>query len=106
MIAVMFELQPKNEQKDRYFELAGALRAELEQIEGFVSVERFKSLTNDNKYLSLSFFENEQAIALWRKHLCHQAAQKEGRAQIFDHYRLRVASVIRDYSMVDRADAP
>ena len=78
----------------------------LDDVEGFISVERFQSLTNPRKILSLSFFENEDAIARWRNLNAHRGAQAKGRGGVFDDYRLRIASVIRDYGMYDRAQAP
>lgn len=106
MIAILFEVEPAEGQRDTYLDLAAALRPELERIEGFVSVERFQSLTNPGKLLSLSFFETEDAVIRWRERVVHQAAQRRGRAGVFRDYRLRVAPVIRDYGMTDRAEAP
>lgn len=104
MIAVIFELIPA--QSDRYFDLAAELRPELEQIPGFISVERFESLATPGKYLSLSFFEDEAAVLAWRNTAGHRAAQAEGRAGVFADYRLRVAHVLRDYGMIPREEAP
>lgn len=104
MIAVIFELTPA--QSDRYFDLAGELRPELEQIPGFISVERFESLATPGKYLALSFFEDEAAVLAWRNTAEHRAAQAEGRAGVFADYRLRVAHVLRDYGMIRREEAP
>lgn len=104
MIAVIFELEPRA--RDRYFELAAALKHELESIDGFISVERFESVTRPGHFLSLSFWRDEQAVKNWRCHAMHRAAQQEGRGSIFTDYRLRVAAVLRDYGLNDRAQAP
>ena len=87
-------------------DIAAEMRPMLDKIEGFISVERFQSLTDPRKILSLSFFEDEQAIARWRTLNAHRVAQTKGRNGVFDDYRLRIASVIRDYGMFDRAQAP
>lgn len=104
MIAVIFEVEPAI--PDRYFDIAASLKPELEQIPGFISVERFESLTTPGRYLSLSFFEDEAAVLAWRNTPHHRAAQAEGRAGVFADYRLRVAHVLRDYGMTRRDDAP
>ena len=106
MIAVIFEVQPEEGRLQDYLDLASALRPELERIDGFLSVERFSSLTTPGKILSLSFFRDEQAVAAWRTQAEHRAAQEAGRAGMFAGYRLRVAAVVRDYGMSARADAP
>ncbi|MGB0505062.1 MAG: antibiotic biosynthesis monooxygenase family protein [Pikeienuella sp.] len=106
MIAVIFEVEPAEGRKPEYLEIAAGLRPLLEQVEGFISVERFQSLTNPQKVLSLSFFEDEAAIERWRNLQDHRSAQSKGREGIFDAYRIRIASVIRDYGMSDREQAP
>lgn len=106
MIVVIFELTPRGGAADRYFELAAALRAELEQIDGFVSVERFQSLTRPGTFVSISTWRDEDAVRRWREQSEHRAAQREGRARLFADYRLRVARVLRDYALDDRAEAP
>lgn len=106
MHAVIFEVWPKEDGREAYLDIAAALRSELEQIDGFISVERFASLTEEGKMLSLSFWRDEEAIARWRRHADHQAAQDRGRHELFANYRLRVASVIRDYGPEDRKQAP
>ncbi|MBO6562676.1 MAG: antibiotic biosynthesis monooxygenase [Nisaea sp.] len=106
MIAVIFEVEPKPEYKDRYLEIAASMRALIEQVDGFISVERFASLTNEGKLVSLSFFRDEKAVEDWRKLVAHRGAQAEGRTKLFKDYRLRVASVLRDYGMNDRDEAP
>jgi heme-degrading monooxygenase HmoA len=106
MIAVIFEVWPKTERREQYLAIAAELRARLEAIDGFVSVERFESLTQPGKILSLSFFRDETAVAAWRNTLEHRSAQKAGRDAIFADYRLRVAEVIRDYGMNAREEAP
>lgn len=106
MIAVIFEVEPADGRKSEYLDIAAEMRPMLDQIEGFISVERFQSLTDPRKILSLSFFEDEAAIARWRNLTAHRGAQDKGRNGIFDDYRLRIASFIRDYGMFDRAQAP
>ncbi len=106
MIAVIFEVEPAEGHKDEYLDIAAEIRPMLDEIEGFISVERFQSLTNPRKILSLSFFKDEDAIARWRSLSAHRSAQTKGRGGVFDDYRLRIARVIRDYGMFDRAEAP
>lgn len=106
MIAVIFEVFPVEGRRDAYLGLAAALRDELETIDGFVSIERFESLSQPGKLLSLSFFRDEAAVAAWRNRPAHRAMQAKGRGGIFAAYRLRIASVVRDYGMFDRAEAP
>ena len=106
MIAVIFEVEPAEGRKDDYLAIAAEMRPMLDEIEGFISVERFQSLTDPRKILSLSFFEDEDAIARWRNLSAHRGAQAKGRGGVFNDYRLRIASVIRDYGMFDRAQAP
>jgi len=106
MIAVIFEVWPAEGRATEYFELAAALRAELERMDGFISIERFQSLTAPGKYLSVSFWRDEDALRNWRNLENHRRAQAQGRGGIFADYRLRVASVLRDYGMRDRAQAP
>ena len=106
MIAVVFEVWPKAERRDAYLEIAAGLRRQLEAIDGFISVERFESLSEPGKLLSLSFWRDEAAVRAWRNLAVHRAAQGRGRAQIFADYRLRVAGVIRDYGMAERAEVP
>jgi heme-degrading monooxygenase HmoA len=106
MIAVIFEVWPAEGRASEYFDLAAALRAELAEIDGFVSVERFQSVTTPGKYLSLSFWRDERAVAAWRNGHAHRHAQAAGRKGIFADYRIRVAEVVRDYGMKDRENAP
>jgi len=106
MIAILFEVQPHAGQHQHYLDLAAELRPLLEQIDGFISVERFQSLSTPGKLLSLSFFRDEAAVQAWRNLEAHRATQALGRAQVFADYRLRVASVARDYGLHDRAQAP
>ena len=106
MIAVIFEVWPKPERKKEYLDIAAQLRPILEKIDGFISIERFESLTEPGKILSLSFFRDEAAVQAWRVTHQHRLAQAKGRREIFTNYRLRVASVIRDYGMNERAQAP
>lgn len=106
MIAVIFEVWPVEGRRDDYLAIAAALREDLARIDGFISVERFQSLTEPDKLLSLSFWRDEQAVTAWRTQDRHRAGQVNGRAGIFADYRLRVASVLRDYGLNDRAAAP
>ena len=106
MIAVIFELWPTDGRSAEYFDLAASLREDLAEIDGFISVERFESLTTKGKYLSLSFWRDEEAVSAWRNLERHRNAQVIGRGGVFADYRLRVASVMRDYGMQERGDAP
>jgi heme-degrading monooxygenase HmoA len=106
MIAVIFELWPREGRESEYFDIAGTLRPELEHIDGFISIERFQSVTAPGKFVSLSFWRDEAAIAAWRNLEQHRDAQSRGRSGVFSDYRLRVAAVVRDYGMSDRTDAP
>jgi heme-degrading monooxygenase HmoA len=106
MIAVIFEVTPDKKRFQEYLDIAGELRPELEKIDGFISIERFSSLVNEGKILSLSFWRDEEAVSQWRTHMEHQTAQAKGRGGIFLDYRLRVAEVSRDYTKTDRAQAP
>lgn len=106
MIAVIFEVEPADGRGDAYLDLAARLRPELEAIDGFLSVERFESLTTPGKMLSLSFFRDEEAVMAWRNSEDHRRAQAAGRGGVFKEYRLRVAAVVRDYGMREREEAP
>lgn len=106
MIAVIFEVEPAEGHKDAYLGIAATLRSELEQIDGFISVERFQSITNPGKMLSLSFFRDEAAVKAWRNLPSHRAAQEAGRNKLFAGYRLRVTQVLRDYGLTERGEAP
>lgn len=107
MIAILFEVWPKdNESKQAYLDVAAGLRTQLNEIEGFISIERFESLSEPGKLLSLSIFRDETAVEAWRQLEKHRAAQTFGREKAFRDYRLRVASVIRDYGMFEREQAP
>ena len=106
VIAVIFELWPTEGRTQEYFNLAAALKADLEKIDGFVSIERFESLATKGKYLSLSFWRDEEAVRVWRNLEGHRKAQAQGREGVFADYRLRVAHVLRDYGMSERSDAP
>lgn len=99
MIAVIFEVVLHPERAQRYFDLAASLRAELEAIDGFISVERFQSLSTENKYVSLSFWRDRDAVETWYRHGGHGAAQAEGRERVLEDYRIRVAEVFRDYDL-------
>ncbi len=106
MIAVIFEVTPKEGMTDPYLDMAAEMRPLAEAIDGFVSVERFQSLTKPGKLLSLSIWRDEAALEEWRKLAAHRRAQTAGRSRLFDDYRLRVAGIIRDYGMTERAEAP
>ncbi|MCB1884974.1 MAG: antibiotic biosynthesis monooxygenase [Geminicoccaceae bacterium] len=106
MIAVVFEMWLAEGEKAHYLDVAATMRAELADAEGFVSIERFQSLTEPDKLLSLSFWRDEAALADWRNRPRHRASQAAGRGGIFADYRLRVAGVVRDYGMTERAEAP
>lgn len=106
MIAVIFEAMPAEGKWDEYLDIAGALKPELERIEGFISVERFQSLSDAGKVLSLSFWKDEESVARWRNLEQHREAQARGRESVFRNYRLRIADVSRDYGMNDRDQAP
>ena len=106
MIAVIFEVEPHPQTRQTYLDTAAGLRPLLDGIDGFLSIERFESLTEPGKILSLSFWRDEAAVAQWRALEAHRAAQGAGRATVFAGYRLRVASVLRDYGLTDRAQAP
>lgn len=106
MIAVIFEVEPNPGAASRYFEVAASLKAELESIDGFISVERFESLARPGRFLSLSFWRDEAAVRTWRCHGMHRRAQQEGRSDVLAGYRLRVATVVRDYGLQARDEAP
>jgi heme-degrading monooxygenase HmoA len=106
MIAVIFEVWPADGRKQTYLDIAAQLKPELEQIDGFLSIERFQSLADETKLLSLSFWRDEAAVKAWRNVEHHRQAQAAGRAGVLRDYRLRVASVVRDYGMKERAEAP
>lgn len=106
MIAVIFEVYPVDDRMDEYLDIASQLRPELEKIDGFISIERFSSLVNEGKILSLSFWRDEEAIEQWRNLEAHRLAQQQGREGVFENYRLRVANVNRDYGLENREQAP
>ena len=106
MIAVIFEVEPKPGRRDDYLDIVAKLRPLLQQVDGYISSERFESLTTPGKLLSLHFFRDEQAITDWRNLQAHRRAQAAGRSEIFADYRLRIAQVVRDYGMTDRDQVP
>ena len=106
MLAVIFEVYPSTDGKQEYLEIAAELRKFLENRDGFISIERFQSLSKEGKILSLSFWRDEEAIASWRNLLEHREAQKRGRQSLFLNYRIRVARVVRDYSRTDQEETP
>jgi len=106
VIAVIFEVYPAAGKVEEYLDIAAGLKSELENIDGFISIERFSSLVEEGKVLSLSFWRDEESIEAWRNLEPHRLAQKQGRGGVFENYRLRVANVSRDYGMSDREQAP
>ena len=106
MIAVIFEVWPSADGRQQYLDLAASLRPLLDEVDGFISIERFGSLSEPGKLLSLSFFRDEAALAQWRQLEAHRVAQSAGRQGVFDDYRLRIAGVVRDYGMLERQQAP
>ncbi len=99
MMAVIFEVWPREGRAQDYFDLAAELRPELEKIDGFISVERFRSLAEEDKYVSISFWRDAAAVEAWREQADHRRAQATGRAELFADFRIRVAEVVRDYTM-------
>ena len=106
MIAVIFEAVPLPGRADAYFDAAATLRPLLAQVDGFISIERFQSMSQPGRFLSLSFWRDEEAVAQWRNLEAHRAIQAAGRSSIFANYRLRIAHVVRDYGLWERAEAP
>lgn len=106
MIAVLFELQPRDGARQAYLDIAAGLRPLLEQVDGFISIERFQSLTDPERVLSLSFWRDEAAVQQWRNLEAHRMAQEAGRNRLFVDYRLTVAQVVRQYGLEDRREAP
>jgi heme-degrading monooxygenase HmoA len=106
MIAVIFEFTPAEGRFPDYMALVDTLRADLAKAEGFISLERFESITNKGKFVSLQYWRDEESVRKWRNLQRHREVQKQGRGGIFKSYRLRIASVLRDYTMDERAQAP
>ena len=106
MIAVIFEVEPAQGKRDAYLGIAANLRPLLDGIDGFISIERFQSLADPNRILSLSFWRDEDAVKAWRNTEEHRQAQQAGRGGIFAGYRLRIAHVVRDYGLTERDEAP
>lgn len=106
MFAVIFEVKPKDEGRQEYLNIAALLRDFLEEQKGFISIERFQSLVDEKKVLSLSFWATEPDIANWRNQLDHRKGQQKGKDELFESYRIRVAEVVRDYSDSARIQAP
>lgn len=106
MIAVIFEVIPNEGKKEEYLDIAAKLRPELDHIEGFISIERFQSISNPEKVLSLSFWKDEESIQQWRNLEMHRHAQAKGRNEVFKDYHLRIATIVRDYGMFDRKETP
>lgn len=103
---MIFEVWPARGKATEYFDLAASLKSDLEKIDGFISIERFESLTTKGKFLSLSIWHDEEAVREWRNLAEHRKAQMKGRDGVFSDYRLRVATVVRDYGLRERAEAP
>lgn len=106
MIAVIFEVIPTVEGKQEYLSIAAQLREYLKEMPGFISIERFQSLSDERKILSLSFWKDEEAITRWRNLEQHRVAQTKGRESLFEDYRIRVGAIVRDYSLDDRDQVP
>jgi heme-degrading monooxygenase HmoA len=106
MIAVIFEVWPAEGQRERYLDIASELRPLLDDIDGFISIERFESISKPGKMLSLSFWRDEEAVRQWRQMEEHRGAQRVGRSSVFSDYRLRITGVARDYGMSERGEAP
>nr|WP_314861626.1 antibiotic biosynthesis monooxygenase [uncultured Undibacterium sp.] len=106
MIAVIFEVQPHATHQQIYLDIAAELKSQLIEMDGFISIERFQSLSDPSKLLSLSFWRDEAAVAQWRNTEEHRAAQSQGRQTIFSNYRIRIASVLRDYGLTEREQTP
>lgn len=106
MIAVIFEVLPHSERREEYLAAAARLKPILEKMDGFLSIERFESLSQPGKVLSLSFWRDEEAVKAWRNLEAHREVQAAGRAGVFEQYRLRVAAVVRDYGLRERDEAP
>ena len=104
MVGVIFEVWPAEGHREEYLDIAARLKPELEKFEGFISIERFQSLTDPGKLLSLQFWRDEECVARWRNFSAHRSAQEHGRSTAFDDYRLRIVSVIRDYGMFERRE--
>lgn len=106
MIAVLFEAWPNEGQEDVYFDMAARLRPDLDGVDGFISIERFRSVSDAGKILSLSWWRDEEALTVWRNLKSHRTTQAAGRRHVFRDYRLRVGGIDRDYGMFDRDHAP
>lgn len=106
MIGIIFEVWPKEGRQDDYLSMAAEMRNLLDDFDGFISVERFQSLTEPGKLLSISFFQDQEAVDRWRNTVAHRKAQSMGRQDFFDNYRIRVVECLRDYSNNDRAEVP
>lgn len=105
-VAVIFEVTPTAEGKAEYFKLGAALKDALQKMSGFISVERFASVNNEGKFLSLSFWESEDAAAGWRNQMAHRASQKKGHDSLFESYRISVGTIVREYTHTNRTEAP
>jgi heme-degrading monooxygenase HmoA len=104
MIGVIFEVWPAAGRRDEYLDIAARLKSDLEKFDGFISIERFQSLTDSRKILSLQFWRDEDSVKRWRNFAAHRSAQEHGRESVFDDYRLRIVSVLRDYGMFERRE--
>lgn len=106
MLAVVLEVYPTQKGKNEYLQLAGSLKDELSAFQGLLSIERFQSLIEEQKLLSLSFWEDQESLDMWRNFMDHRLAQQKGKNELFSKYRIRVCSVIRDYTQSSRKEAP
>ena len=104
-VVVLFEVTPTAEGKVRYLELAAQLKLLLSDAKGFIHSERFSSLNEEGKLLSLNVWENEESVKKWRNELHHRMSQSEGRERLFENYRITVAYVIREYDDYNRREA-
>lgn len=105
-VIVLFEVIPTQEGMKRYLDLAAMLKPFLKGFEGFICAERFTSLNEEGKLLSMNIWESEEAVERWRNVVEHRMSQKEGREKLFESYKITVCSVLREYTDIDRKEAP
>ncbi|GGI73473.1 hypothetical protein GCM10007978_09020 [Shewanella hanedai] len=74
MIAVIFEVNLKSDGMLEYFNIAAELATQLSEIDGFISIERFQSLNDQHRFVSLSFWKDEHAVQAWREQMLHRQA--------------------------------
>lgn len=106
MIVVIFESRPKPGKKQAYLDMAALLMPLVAEVDGFISIERFQSVADEGKMVALSFWRDEAAVTAWRNVMEHRRVQQKSRQTVFEDYRLRIAQVVRDYTLNDRAQAP